>query len=145
VRNLVNREKCKACKVIIVVLMCKITSCIIVDNVYQVSRWELYHVWYKKLHCLLRVFFFLPMWRTVQLGLGRLILEVPRPHTIRYARTKASAQTHTVRLLWTSDQLVAEAAIYTTHNNGNRNHYSTNPVDENLRLRPHKCWDRLFT
>jgi hypothetical protein len=57
VRNLVNREKCKACKVIIVVLLCKIPSCVIVDNVYQVPGWELYYVWYRKLHCLLRFFF----------------------------------------------------------------------------------------
>ena len=34
-RNLVNREKCKACNVIIVVLLCKISSFIIDDNVYR--------------------------------------------------------------------------------------------------------------
>jgi hypothetical protein len=50
--NFVNREKCKAFKVIIVIPLCKIPSFIIVD-VYHIPRWELYHVWYKKLHCLL--------------------------------------------------------------------------------------------
>jgi hypothetical protein len=37
-------------------------------------------------------------------GLGRLILQVPIPHTIRH--------THPVGLLWTSDQFVAEAVTF---------------------------------
>jgi hypothetical protein len=45
-------------------------------------------------------------------GLGRLIVEVSRSHTIRHTHTRARA----VGLLWTSDQHVAEAATYTTHN-----------------------------
>jgi len=42
-------------------------------------------------------------------ALRRLIFEVSRSHTIRH--------THAVRLLLTSDQLVAGAATYTTHSN----------------------------
>jgi len=42
-------------------------------------------------------------------GLGRLIVEVSRSHTIRQT-------SQTVGLLWTSDQPVAEGATYTTHN-----------------------------
>jgi hypothetical protein len=34
--------------------------------------------------------------------------------------TKLVTHTHTVGLLWTSDQLVAEAATYTTHNKHKR-------------------------
>jgi hypothetical protein len=41
-------------------------------------------------------------------GLDRLIVEVSRSYTIRHTRT--------IRLLWTSDQPVAETATYTTHN-----------------------------
>jgi hypothetical protein len=40
--------------------------------------------------------------------LGRLIIEVSRPHTIRHI--------HAVGPLWTSDQLVGEDATYKTHN-----------------------------
>jgi hypothetical protein len=47
-----------------------------------------------------------------KLGLGRLIVEVSRSHIIRH--------THPVGLLWTSDQLDAEAATYTTHNRHKR-------------------------
>ena len=39
-------------------------------------------------------------------GLGRLIVEVSRPHT----------DTHSVGPLWSSDQLVAQAAAYTKQN-----------------------------
>jgi hypothetical protein len=42
-------------------------------------------------------------------GLGCLVVEVSRSHTIRHLP-------QTVGLLWTSDQLVAEAATYKTHN-----------------------------
>jgi hypothetical protein len=93
------------------------------------------------------------LWCTVQLGLGRLILEVSRPPTIRYAQTQARARTqthththtHPVGLLRTSDQLVAEATTYTTHNNGNRNHNPTNRADADLHLRPHDYRDRSCT
>jgi hypothetical protein len=40
-------------------------------------------------------------------GLGRLVVKVSRSHTIRY--------TQPVGLPWTSDQLIAEAATYTTN------------------------------
>jgi hypothetical protein len=42
-------------------------------------------------------------------GPGRLIAEVCRSHTL---------DMQSVGLLWTSDQSVAEAATYTTHNKG---------------------------
>jgi hypothetical protein len=41
-------------------------------------------------------------------GLGRFLVEVLGDH--------AQLHTHTVGLLWMSDQIVAEAATYTTHN-----------------------------
>jgi len=41
-------------------------------------------------------------------GLSGLTVEVPKSNTIRHR--------HQVGLLWASDQLVAEAAICTTHN-----------------------------
>ena len=37
-----------------------------------------------------------------------------------WTHTHTHTHTHTVSLLWTSDQLVAEAATYTTHNQHNR-------------------------
>jgi hypothetical protein len=46
-------------------------------------------------------------WLHSESGLGRLF-EVARSHT--------HTHTHTVGLLWTGDQLIAEAAAYTTHN-----------------------------
>ena len=51
----------------------------------------------------------------LSLGLGRLITEVSRSHTIRHTQHTHTA--HSVGLLWTSDHLVAEAATNTTHNN----------------------------
>jgi len=45
-------------------------------------------------------------------GLGRLIVEVSRSRTIR--------NTYPAGLLWTSNQPVAEAATYTTHNRRNK-------------------------
>jgi len=42
-------------------------------------------------------------------ALGRLIVEVPRSHTIRHTQTQPEG------LLWTSDHLIAEIAICTTH------------------------------
>jgi hypothetical protein len=56
-----------------------------------------------------------------KLGVGFLIVEVYRLHTIRYTHTNTNTNTHThtntytVRLFSTSDQLVAEATTYTTH------------------------------
>jgi hypothetical protein len=47
-------------------------------------------------------------------GLGRLIGEVSSSHTIRHTLTAP------VGLLWTSDQLVSEAATHTTHNKHKR-------------------------
>jgi hypothetical protein len=47
-------------------------------------------------------------------GLGRLTVEVSGSHT------RTHAHTHAAGLLWTSDQFVAEAATYTTHNKHNR-------------------------
>ena len=41
-------------------------------------------------------------------GLGSIAVEVSRPYTVTH--------THTVELLWTSDQFVAEAVTYTTNN-----------------------------
>jgi len=51
------------------------------------------------------VWFFVSVAEQPHLGLGRLIFEHSRPHTIRH--------THSVGLLWTSDEPVAEAATYT--------------------------------
>jgi hypothetical protein len=45
--------------------------------------------------------------------LGRLIVEVSRSHTIRHTHTQPKG------FPWTSDQLVAKAATYTTHNKHN--------------------------
>jgi hypothetical protein len=41
-------------------------------------------------------------------GLGHIVVEVSRSHTIRH--------TYLVGILWTSDQLVTDAATYTKHN-----------------------------
>jgi hypothetical protein len=51
---------------------------------------------------------FFPVAQQPNSGLGRLAVEVSRSHSIR--------NTHSVGLLWTSDQPVAEAANYTAHN-----------------------------
>ena len=50
------------------------------------------------------------------MGLGRLIVEASRQNAI----THTHAHTHTVGLLLTSDQLVTEAATYTTQNKHKR-------------------------
>jgi hypothetical protein len=47
-----------------------------------------------------------------------LVFEVSRSHTIRHTHKHTHAQS--VGVLWTSDQLVAEAGIYTTHNSNKR-------------------------
>jgi len=44
--------------------------------------------------------------------LGRLIVEISRSHTVRHA--------YPLRLLWTSDQSVAEAATCRAHNEHKR-------------------------
>jgi hypothetical protein len=56
--------------------------------------------------------FFLCLAQQPNSGLGRLIVEVSGSRTIR--------DTQSVRLLWTDDQFVAEAATYITHNKHNR-------------------------
>jgi hypothetical protein len=57
------------------------------------------------------------------------------------------------RLLWTSDQLVADAAIYTTHNireenpcpqSGKLTHDPSNQGATDLHLRPHGHQDKLM-
>jgi hypothetical protein len=50
-------------------------------------------------------------------GLGGLIARLWGTHT--HTRTHTRARRHPVELLWTSDQPVAEAATYTTHNEPN--------------------------
>jgi hypothetical protein len=56
------------------------------------------------------------MSKTAQLG--RLIVEVTSSHAITHTHTHT--HTHKVGLLWTSDQVVADAATYTTHNKHKR-------------------------
>jgi hypothetical protein len=62
-----------------------------------------------ELHC---AHLFCYVAQQAKLGPGRLTVEVSRSHTI--------VHTHPVGLLCTSDQLVAEAATYTTHNKHKR-------------------------
>jgi len=66
-------------------------------------------------------------------GLGRLIVEVSRSHT------------YTIGFLWTSDQLVAEAATCTTHKKIQETNHALgrfrtrDPINQatvDLRLRP---------
>jgi hypothetical protein len=73
-----------------------------------------------------------------QFGLGHLIVEVFRSHTVKH--------THLVGLLWTSDQLVAEASAYTIYYKHKRRtscpHRDSKlrshiRVAADLRLRPH--------
>ena len=84
------------------------------------------------------------------MGQGFLIIEASQSH---------SDTPHLLGLLWTSDQLVAEAATYTTHNKhktgmstnihalgGTRNRHLSNQVAAGLRLRPYRHRDRrLFS
>jgi hypothetical protein len=88
-------------------------------------------------------FKFLRQWRLFSVvpepnsGLGRLIVEVPRSYT----------HTHMVGHLWTSDQVVAEAANFTTHNKHKRTNIHIlsgiltripkNQTAANLRHSPH--------
>jgi hypothetical protein len=52
---------------------------------------------------------------------GHLKVEFPRSHTHTDRQTDRQTHTHTpVGLLWTNDQLVAEAATYATHNKHKR-------------------------
>jgi hypothetical protein len=48
-------------------------------------------------------------------GLGNTFVEVFKLHTIRHTHTHTHTHTHLVELLWTSDQLIEEAAAYSTH------------------------------
>ena len=59
---------------------------------------------------------FLPVALQPSSDLGRQIVEVSRAHTIGHTHT----HTHPVGFLCTSDQPVADAATYTTHNKHNR-------------------------
>ena len=77
--------------------------------------------------------------------LGRIIFEVSRSHTIRH--------THSVTLLWTSDQLVAEGTTYTTQFkrvtnihalSGIRTHNPNNRLASGLRLIRHDHRYRCF-
>jgi len=61
-------------------------------------------------------------------GLGRLIVKVSRSHTIRHTHT----QLHTIGLLWISDQLVAEAATYSTQSINIPDKYPFPQRDSNL-------------
>jgi len=47
-------------------------------------------------------------------GLGRLIVEVSRSHTIGHTHKLSHTQAHPVQLLWKCDQLVPEVATYAT-------------------------------
>jgi hypothetical protein len=72
-------------------------------------------------------------------GLGRHIVEVPRSHAVR--------RTQPVGHLWTSDQLVAQAAACTTHSKSKRQNIHvlrgiltrdpSNQAASDLRVRPH--------
>jgi len=61
----------------------------------------------KSSHALIFICLFF-CWETARSSPGRFILQVSRSHTIRH--------THLVRLLWNSDQPLAEAATYKTPN-----------------------------
>jgi ABC-type cobalamin transport system ATPase subunit len=56
---------------------------------------------------------FFPMSQQAKSGLGHLIAEVTKSHTIRHK--------HRVRLLWASDKLAAAAAMCIVHNKHNLN------------------------
>jgi hypothetical protein len=72
--------------------------------------------------------YFFPVAQQPNSGLGRLIIEVYTSHTIR--------KTHRVGLLWMRNQLVVEAATYTTHNKI-RTHDPRIEAASDLRLRQH--------
>jgi hypothetical protein len=61
-----------------------------------------------------------PCGATTKIGSGLPRFEVSRSHTIRHKHAHTHSHTHLVGVLWTSDHLVAEAAIHTTHNKHNR-------------------------
>jgi hypothetical protein len=85
-----------------------------------------------------------PMALQPKSGLGLLYIEVSLSHRIR----------HTVGLLWTSDQPVAEACTCTGQHNiqtniqapsGIRKHDSSNQAAEDLRLRPRPLGSAAIT
>ena len=71
---------------------------------------ECHKLWNYKLHTFNYPRNFLYVGGATAQGLGRLTVYV----------TQLRTHTHTVGLLWTSDQLVAEATTYKTHNKHNR-------------------------
>jgi len=81
------------------------------------------------------LFFVVPQYNS---GLSRLILEVSGSHTIRHKHTQP------VGLLWTSDQLVEEAATYTTNTT---DEYPCPQRDSNAQSQQSSCsaFDRTAT
>jgi hypothetical protein len=79
------------------------------------------------------------------------IFEVPRSHTIRHTHTHTRTRTHTLGFIWTSDQLVTGAAVYTAHDKHNRRTFiisagfesadPRNRVAADLWLRRRGQWD----
>jgi predicted signal transduction protein with EAL and GGDEF domain len=91
---------------------------------------------------------FCPVAQQPNKGLGRLIVEVSRSHI----QTHTHTHTQPAGLLWTNEQLVAEAATYTTHNRHKRRTtmlpmgFETAIQERaaaDLHLRPHVHRDRL--
>jgi hypothetical protein len=90
--------------------------------------------------CRICIFFFF-CGTTAQIG--------PRPRLFKVSRSRTIIHTHSARLLWTSDQLVAGAAAYTTHNthqaqetnvlllSGIRTRYPSNQTAAELNFRTH--------
>jgi hypothetical protein len=88
-------------------------------------------------------------------GLGSLIAEVSRLLTISFSLSHTHARTHThthCSLLWINDQLITQAAAYTTHNKHKGRTFMPSagiepaiPAIMRLRrLRPHGYRDRHF-
>jgi hypothetical protein len=74
------------------------------------------------MHILERSKAFLSVAQHLNPSLGRVIIKFPTSRTIRHTHTHTHTHTHirAVGLLSTSDQLVVEAATYTTHNKDKR-------------------------
>jgi hypothetical protein len=84
---------------------------------------------------------------TFELGAMLSCFEVSRSHIIRHTHTQS------VGVLWTSDQLAAEAGNYTTHNKHNRHIQAVsgiltrqpdNRAATDLRIWPHGCRRRFL-
>ena len=90
--------------------------------------------------------FLFPVTLRPNAGQGLPSHEVSRSHTTTHQ--------HSVGLLWTSDQLVAETCTCTTHNTHNRQismpqggirtHDLSRRAAADLRLRPRGHWDRII-